>query len=86
MSVHGILRNEGQLKISLNNLSSSELSLQSGMVTEAVLSLRPDFNIIILNLAADSARSNETSVDNSDTRAISVAFSSIELSSIVLLR
>jgi hypothetical protein len=39
-----------------------------------------------LNLAADSARSNETSVDNADTRAISVAFSSIELSSIVLLR
>ena len=86
MNVHGILRNEGQLKISLNNLSSSELSLQSGTVTEAVLSLRPDFNIIILNLAADSARSNETSVDNADTRAISVAFSSIELSSIVLLR
>jgi hypothetical protein len=86
VNVHGILTNEGQLKVSLNKSSYTELPLKSGVTTEAVLGLHPDFNTITLDLAAASVKPNEIYVGNADTRAMSVAFSSIELTSIVLLR
>jgi hypothetical protein len=86
MNIYGSIRNEGKLKISLNNSSNTELSLKSETITEAVLGLRPDFNIITLDLAVAGTRPNETSVGNADPLANSVAFYSIELTSIVLLR
>jgi hypothetical protein len=82
----GISMNEGQLKISLNNLSTSELHLQSGVITEVVLGLRSDFNIITLNLGVDRTKRNEVPVSSDDTRVISASFYSIELTSIILLR
>jgi hypothetical protein len=86
INVNGIMRNEEQLKVSLNNLSGTELSFKSGMITEAVLWLRPDFNIIALDLASGSGKPNEPYVGNADTQPISVAFYSIELESVVLLK
>jgi hypothetical protein len=86
MNVQGSIRNEGKLKISLNNSPPTELSVKSGMITEAVLGLRPDFNIITLDLAAAGAKPNDTSVGNADPSGISVAFYSIDLTSIVLLK
>lgn len=86
VNVHGIFTNEGQLKVSLNKSSYTELPLKSGVTTEAVLGLHPDFNTITLALAADSVKPNQIYVGNADTGAMSVAFSSIELTSIVLLR
>jgi hypothetical protein len=86
INVYGGSRNEGNLKVSLNKLSNTELPLKSGMITEAVLGLRPDFNIITLDLASANVRPNDTYVGDSNARPISVAFSAIELTSIVLLR
>jgi hypothetical protein len=86
IKVNGVPRNEWQLRVSLNNSSSTELSLKSGMTTEAVVSLRPDFNIIALDFAAARAKPNELYGGSADTHAISVAFYSIDLTSIVLLR
>jgi hypothetical protein len=74
------------LKISLNKSSNTELPLKAGMTTEAALKLRPDFNIITLGLAAVNARPSETYAGNADRHSVSVAFSSIELRSIALLR
>jgi hypothetical protein len=79
MNIHGESRNEWQLRVFLNNLSHTELSLKSGMITEVVLGLRSDFNIIALELASASTRPNETHDANAETRSMSVAFSSIEL-------
>jgi hypothetical protein len=86
MNVHGGSRNEGNLKVSLNKLSNTELPLKSGAITEAVLGLRPDFNIITLELTPVNVRPNETYVGDSNAGPISIAFSAIELTSIVLLR
>jgi len=86
MNDHGSSRNEGKLKVSLNKLSATELPLKSGMIAEAVLELRPDFNIITLELASAGDRPNETYVANVDPGFNGVAFSSIELTSIALLK
>jgi hypothetical protein len=86
INVYGSSRNEGNLRVSLNKLSNTELILKSGMIAEAVLELRPDFNIITLDLASASHGPNETYVGTADTGFIGVAFSAIELTSIVLLR
>jgi hypothetical protein len=86
MNVYGSLRNEGQLKIALNSLANSELPIKSGTITEAVLALRPDFNIIALDLRSADITPNEINVGNVDARSLSVAFHSVELTSVVLLK
>ena len=77
---------EWHLKVSLNKSSNAELPLKSGMTTEAVLELRPDFNIITLDLAAVNEKSSAPYAGNANGRPVGVAFSSIELNPIALLR
>jgi hypothetical protein len=86
MNVRGSFRNEGLLKVSLNNLSNTELPLKVGMIAEAVLELRPGFNIITLDLLKASNKSNEIYVDTANTDFIGIAFSAIELTPIIFLR
>jgi hypothetical protein len=86
INIYGSSTNEGSLRVSLNKLSNTELLLTSGINAEAVLELRPDFNIITLDLASASHRPNGPSVGTADTGFDGVAFSAIELTSIVLLR
>jgi hypothetical protein len=86
MNVRGSFRNEGLLKVSLNNLSNTELPLKAGMIAEVVLELRPDFNIITLELLKASNKSNEIYVDTANTDFIGIAFSAIELTPIMFLR
>jgi hypothetical protein len=86
ININGYIRNEEKLMVSVNDSSNTELSLKSGMVTEAVLRLAPDFNIITLDAVAPNARPNETHPGGADTSAMGVAFYSIELRSIAPLR
>jgi hypothetical protein len=86
MDVHSKLINEGQLKITLNNLSSIEVNLKSEMITETVLQLRRDFNIIGLEHAAGSLMPSELCTKKSDIRSLNVASYSIEITSIAVLK
>jgi hypothetical protein len=86
MNIYGNLTSEGNMKISLNNTSNTELSLKSGVITEVVLWLRPDFNVIAFDLWPTNMIPNAEYVGDAKTHSLSVAFSSIELMSIPLLK
>jgi hypothetical protein len=83
---YGNFEDEGQLKISLNNAFTTELPLKSGANAEVVIGLRPDFNVIIFELISTEDTSNGGNIDKTDAHSLSVAFQSIELTSIRFLK
>ena len=85
MNVHGSLRNEGQLKVTLNNTSNADLTVKTEVITEVVLQLRPDFNVITLELNASYIAGNDRIIGKAETPPLSIAFYFIELTSIGLL-
>jgi hypothetical protein len=85
MNVHGSVRNEGQLKVTLNHTSDTDLAVKSGVVAEVVLRLRADFNVITLKLNASNVAEGAVTLGDAEAGALGIAFYAIELTSIGLL-
>jgi hypothetical protein len=79
MNTGNALGERGQLKLTVNHDHEMMIPVVTGVTNEVLIPLRQDFNILQLELMAGNIVPAEVLSDNSDTRPVSIAFSSIKV-------
>ncbi len=79
MNIGKALGERGQLKLTVNHDHEMMIPVVTGVTNEVLIPLRRDFNIVQLELMAGNFVPAEVIPGNNDTRSVSIAFSSIQV-------
>jgi len=79
MNIGNALGERGQLKLTVNHDHEIMIPVITGVTNEVLIPLRQDFNILQLELMAGNIVPAEVLSGNSDTRSLSIAFSSVKI-------